>query len=119
MSSPASEELHLLLIADESADAELIRNQLRRAGINFTFDDAKPEIEKLIRLREAGVKTAIDSFGTGYSSLSRISSLPSTSSTIGSSACGQVYIPRFGTPNARQTAKAFSKLFAAAQRHPR
>jgi EAL domain-containing protein (putative c-di-GMP-specific phosphodiesterase class I) len=40
------------------------------------FDDCAAEVEKLERLRGAGVRVAIDDFGTGYSSLSRLSDLP-------------------------------------------
>jgi diguanylate cyclase (GGDEF)-like protein len=35
-----------------------------------------PEVEKLERLRRAGVRIAIDDFGTGYSSLGRLATLP-------------------------------------------
>jgi diguanylate cyclase (GGDEF)-like protein len=40
------------------------------------FDDCAAEVQKLQRLRAAGVRVAIDDFGTGYSSLSRLSDLP-------------------------------------------
>ncbi len=40
------------------------------------FDDCAAEVEKLQRLRAAGVRVAMDDFGTGYSSLSRLSDLP-------------------------------------------
>ena len=40
------------------------------------FDGCAAEVQKLQRLRTAGVRIAIDDFGTGYSSLSRLSDLP-------------------------------------------
>ncbi len=40
------------------------------------LDDCAAEVEKLQRLRAAGVRVAMDDFGTGYSSLSRLSDLP-------------------------------------------
>jgi diguanylate cyclase (GGDEF)-like protein len=39
-------------------------------------EELSSEVDKLERLRKAGVRIAIDDFGTGYSSLSRLATLP-------------------------------------------
>jgi EAL domain-containing protein (putative c-di-GMP-specific phosphodiesterase class I) len=49
-------------------DVEIIEGML--------LGDASDAVNKLERLRAAGVRIAVDDFGTGYSSLNRLSELP-------------------------------------------
>ena len=54
--------------------------QFARLGLEVTegavVEEDGPELDSLVKLRDAGISLAIDDFGTGYSSLSYLKNLP-------------------------------------------
>jgi diguanylate cyclase (GGDEF)-like protein len=67
------EERFLALVQPWSSAAHGLDIEITESVLQ---EDCDAEIQKLQRLRAAGVGIAVDDFGTGYSSLSRLSSLP-------------------------------------------
>jgi EAL domain-containing protein (putative c-di-GMP-specific phosphodiesterase class I) len=61
------------VLAETDMDASLLELELTESV--FIIDPLEIG-KKLVRLREAGIRVAIDDFGAGYSSLSRLHSLP-------------------------------------------
>ena len=61
------------IIQDTNIDPRLVELELTESMI---MPDAEDSIEKLVRLKQLGVKISIDDFGTGYSSLSYLNRFP-------------------------------------------
>ena len=65
----------LQALAESGARAELLKLEITES---LLIDDVDFVIDKMSRLRAAGIRFALDDFGTGYSSLSYVKRLPLT-----------------------------------------